>query len=133
MKTLIVEDELTSRVMLRELLKRYGAPHIAMNGREAVETVGLALEAGAPFDLICLDIMMPEMNGQTALKRIRQLEADAGLTAQNRARVIMTTAHSDKENVLEAIQGQCDYFLVKPIDGRTLLVELMRMGLIPQS
>lgn len=130
MKTLIVEDELTSRVLLREILKRYGVPSVAMNGREAVDAVRAALEAGEPFDLVCLDIMMPEMDGQEALKRIRQLEADAGVDADKRARVIMTTAHADRDNVLAAIQGQCDYFLVKPIDGRVLLDELRRMGLI---
>jgi two-component system, chemotaxis family, chemotaxis protein CheY len=129
-KTLIVEDELTSRVMLREILKRYGVPQVAMNGKEALAAVGAALQAGAPFDLICLDIMMPEMDGQEALKRIRQLEDESGLDAQKRAKVIMTTAHADKDNVLAAIQGQCDYFLAKPIDARILLDELRQLGLI---
>jgi two-component system, chemotaxis family, chemotaxis protein CheY len=129
-KTLIVEDEFTSRALLREILKRYGPPQVAMNGREAVEAVRAALAAGSPFDLITLDIMMPEMDGQEALKQIRLLEEQAGVSAQQRARVIMTTAHADKDNVLEAIRGQCDHFLVKPIDGRVLLDELKRFGLI---
>ena len=133
MKTLIVEDELTSRVMLREILKRYGPPQVAMNGKEAVEAVRVALQAGDPYNLICLDIMMPEMNGQEALKRIRQMEEEAGVGAAKRSKVIMTTAHSARDNVLEAIQGQCDYFLVKPIDARILLQELRRMGLIPPA
>jgi two-component system, chemotaxis family, chemotaxis protein CheY len=132
-KTLIVEDEITSRVLLRELLKRFGPPHVAMNGKEAVASVSAALLAGEPYDLICLDIMMPEMDGQEALKRIRQLEDGAQIAPEKRAKVIMTTAHADRDNVLEAIQGQCDYFLVKPIDGRALLEELRRLGLIAQS
>jgi two-component system chemotaxis response regulator CheY len=131
-KTLIVEDEITSRVLLRELLKRFGPPHVAMNGKEAVASVSAALLAGEPYDLICLDIMMPEMDGQEALKRIRQLEDGAQIAPEKRAKVIMTTAHADRDNVLEAIQGQCDYFLVKPIDGRALLDELRLLGLIPQ-
>jgi len=131
MKTLIVEDELTSRVLLRELLKRYGAPQIAMNGREAVDAVRAAIQAGEPFDLICMDIMMPEMDGQEALKRIRAFEEEAALPAEKRTRVIMTTAFADRDNVLEAIQSQCDYFLVKPIDGRVLLDGLRRLRLIP--
>jgi two-component system chemotaxis response regulator CheY len=131
--TLIVEDEVTSRAILREFLKRYGVPHIAINGKEAVDAVGAALQAGEPFDLICLDIMMPEMDGQEALKRIRQLEFEAGVDAEKRAKVIMTTALADRGNVVEAIQGQCDYFLVKPIDRLALLEELRRMQLIPKG
>ena len=133
MKTLIVEDEFTSRALLREILKRYGVPDIAMNGKQAVDAVSAALQAGEPFDLICLDIVMPEMNGHEALKRIRQLEVEAGVETEKRAKVIMTTALADRSNVLEAIQGQCDYFLVKPIDSRALLEELRRMKLIPQA
>jgi two-component system chemotaxis response regulator CheY len=132
-KTLIVEDEFTSRALLREILKRFGVPQIAMNGREGVEAVRTALETGAPFDLICLDIMMPEMDGQEALRRIRTLETQAGIDAEKRAKVIMTTALADRNTVVEAINAQCDYFLVKPIDGRALLDELRRFGLIPQA
>jgi len=133
MKTLIVEDDFTSRVLMHEMLKKYGAADIAVNGKEAFEAVRAAMDARAPYDLICLDIMMPEMNGQEALKQIRQLEADAGVTPDKRARVVMTTAHADRDNVLEAIKSQCDYFLVKPIDGRALLDELRRLGLITQG
>jgi len=132
-KTLIVEDEFTSRALLREILKRFGVPQIAVNGREGVEAVRTALEDGAPFDLICLDIMMPEMDGQEALRRIRTLETKAGIDAEKRAKVIMTTALADRNTVVEAINAQCDYFLVKPIDGRVLLDELRRFGLIPQA
>jgi len=129
-KTLIVEDELTSRVLLRELLKRFGPPQVAMNGADAVEAVRGALAAGEPFDLITLDIEMPEMDGQEALRRIRKLEDEAGVRIDKRARVIMSTSHADRDNVLEAIASQCDYFLAKPIDGRALLEELKRLGLI---
>lgn len=131
MKTLIVEDEFTSRALLREILKRYGAPQVAINGREGVEAVRASLEAGEPFDLICLDIMMPELDGQEALRQIRQLEEE--MRPAKRARVIMTTALADRDTVVESINSQCDYFLVKPIDGRVLLDELRRLDLIPRS
>jgi len=70
MKTLIAEDDFTGRLLLQEILKRYGALHIAVNGKEAVEAVRTAMDAGEPYDLVCLDIMMPEMDGYQALAEI---------------------------------------------------------------
>ena len=73
MKTLIVEDDFTSRLLLQEFLKAYGPCHIAGNGGKAIEAVSLALDAQEPYDLICLDIMMPD--GQT---RIPTVQRNAG-------------------------------------------------------
>ena len=130
MKTPIAEDDFTSRLLLQELLKCYGPVHVAVNGKEAVEAVRLALEAVEPYDLICLDIMMPKMDGQEALKEIRRIETAAGVAASKRARIVMTTALADRENVMEAIRGSCDYFLTKPIQKAKLLEELRALALV---
>jgi two-component system chemotaxis response regulator CheY len=129
-KALIVEDDFTSRVLLSEILKRHCFPHVAVNGREAVDAVEAALRAGEPYDLVCLDIMLPEMDGQEALKQIRQLEDDARVAPRDRAKVIMTTALADRDNVIEAMRAQCDSFLVKPIAKIKLIEELRRLELI---
>lgn len=131
MKTLIVEDDFSSRLLLQELLKSYGPSHVAVNGKEAVEAVRLALEAGEPYDLVCLDIMMPEMDGQAALRSIRAQEEARRIPFPNRAKIIMTTALSDRVNVLKAREQLCDYFLVKPVQKGKLLEELRRLNLIP--
>ena len=130
MKALIVEDDFTSRVLLSEILKRHCSPHVAVNGREAVDAVEAALRASEPYDLVCLDIMLPEMDGQEALRQIRELEDDARVAPRDRAKVIMTTALADRANVVEAARGQCDAFLVKPIAKARLLEELRRLELI---
>ena len=75
-KQLLAEDDFTSRLLLQEILKLYGTPHIAVNGREAVEAVRAALKTHEPYDLICLDIMMPEMNGLQVLSEIRLMEKE---------------------------------------------------------
>jgi len=113
---------------LQELLKRYGTPHVAVNGREAVEAVSLALNAFEPYDLICLDIMMPVMDGQQALREIRALEESSGI--KRRARIIMTTALVDQANVMESLRENCDYFFVKPIRKDALLDQLRKLELI---
>ncbi len=130
MKTLIVEDDFTSRLLLQELLKQHGPVHIAVNGKEAVEAVRLALEANEPYDFICLDIMMPEMDGQQALRHIRELEAGKGLLSANAAKIVMTTALNDMKNVCHAYAGLCDSYLVKPIEKTKLGQELRKLGLL---
>lgn len=129
MKTLIVEDDFTSRLLLQEILKGYGPSHIAVNGKEAVEAVHLALEADEPYDLICLDIMMPEMDGQQALQEIRAVEEARGIVSSDGAKIMMTTALGDSANVLAAYRNLCDAYLTKPIQKAKLLEELGKLGL----
>lgn len=119
-KALIVEDDLTSRILLQQLLKTFGPSHLAADGEEAVEAVRSALESRDPYQLICLDIMMPRMDGQEALRIIRDLEARWHLPYAQRARIVMTTALGDMRNVMEAYSELCDGYLVKPIEAARL-------------
>lgn len=129
MKTLIVEDDFTSRLLLQELLKHYGPVHIAVNGKEAVKAVRIAIESGELYDLICLDIMMPEMDGQEALLHIRDLEKEKNLIASNASKIVMTTALNDMRSVCGAYASLCDAYLVKPIEKARLQLELSSLGL----
>ncbi len=130
MKTLIVEDDFTSRLLLLEILQGYGTSHVAANGLEAVGAVSAALDAEEPYDLVCMDIMMPEMDGQQALREIRALEERKGRDCGRGARILMTTALGDKQNVLLAFREQCDGYLVKPLNKRQLLDQLAALGLV---
>ena len=130
MKILIVEDDFTSRLLLQELLKSYGTSHIAVNGKEAVDAVRLALEAGEPYDLICLDIMMPQMNGQEALRQIREQEESRGILSTFGAKVLMTSALDDTKNVMDAFRSLCDAYMTKPINKAKLLEKLRELKLI---
>jgi len=130
MKTLIVEDDFTSRLLLQELLKSYGTSHIAVNGKEAVDAVRLALEAGEPYDLICLDIMMPEMSGQEALRNIREQEEARGILSWNGTKIVMITALDNPKSILDAFYSLCDAYLTKPIEKARLMEELRKLKLI---
>lgn len=130
MKTLIAEDDFTSRLLLQELLKSHGPFHIASNGTEAVEAVRVALEVGDPYHLICLDIMMPGMNGQEALQLIREQEESRGILSTFGAKIIMITALNDPKNVIDAFHSLCDAYLTKPIRKANLLHELRKLKLI---
>lgn len=133
MKKLIVEDDFTSRLLLQKLLAPYGETHIAVNGRKAVEACSLARAAGQPYDLICLDIMMPEMDGHSVLKAIHDQEEAAGLAASKRARVIMMTASATEQSVRMACRERCDGYMVKPIEKAKLLDLLRGLKLLPRT
>jgi two-component system chemotaxis response regulator CheY len=130
MKTLIVEDDVTSRLLLQALLRDYGSSQVAVNGIEAVAAVSAALESNDPYNLICLDIMMPEMDGHQALKEIRELESQQGRVAKLGARILMTTALRDKDNIMQSFRAQCDGYLVKPIDKSKFLDQLRQLELV---
>jgi len=130
MKSLIVEDEFTGRLILQKILGQYGEVHIAANGREAAEAVQLALEEKAPYDLITLDVMMPEMNGQEALKAIRDIEGTDRVQPAQGAKIIMTTALGDGKSIMTAFKEQCDGYLVKPLERKKLMKYLEDFRLI---
>ena len=129
MKTLIVEDDFVSRLLLQRILKPYGEAHIAVNGHEAIEAFQMSRSENQPYDLICLDIMMPEMDGHEVLKKIRNMENN-NRKNPSRVKIVMTTALSDSKNIMTAFKSQCDGYLTKPIDKKKLLEQLHNLGLL---
>lgn len=130
MRTLIVEDDFTSRLLLQSVLSQYGECHIAVNGREAVEAFRAAQAGGQPYHLICMDIMMPEMDGQTALREIRALEEAEGTLSTSGAKIIMVTALDNVKEVVKSFNSLCDAYVFKPVDTSQLLNHLKTLGLV---
>lgn len=130
MKCLIVEDNFAARKILQTYLSDYGDCFIAVNGYEAVEAVREALEQGEPYDLICLDIILPRMNGYNALKAIRQMEKEQGIEGLDCARVIVTTVLRDAESIVSAFRQGCEAYIVKPVTKEKLLKEMKNCGLV---
>ncbi len=133
MRSLIIEDNAINRKYLLNLLKVYGPVEMAENGQIGVDLFGENLEQGQLFDLICLDVMMPEMDGQETLKRIRQLEASHGIFGLDGVKVIMTTAMDDKKTILQAFKTGCESFLIKPIDKNALVQALKNLELLTDA
>lgn len=133
MKILIVEDESGSRTVLQRFLEPYGKCHIAVDGAEAMECFNRAIGDGAPFDLICLDIRMPKIDGLEVLRRLRKSEQERGIRPLEGTKVIMTTQADEPSDVLGAFKSGCEAYVIKPIDRQTLLREIQKLGLIPSS
>jgi len=90
-----------------------------------------ALKQGDPYDLICLDIMMPQMDGHQALEAIRQIESEHGISGGlDSVKVIMTTVLDDPKNVMKSFREGCEGYVVKPIEKQKLLDEIGKLGLI---
>ncbi|UCF96361.1 MAG: response regulator [Spirochaetaceae bacterium] len=129
MNILIVEDELTSRELLKVILEPYGSIQTVADGIEALKAFNLAL-AEKPYDLICLDIMLPKMDGQQVLKGIRKIEADKGILGPDAVKILMISALGDFESVSEAFSSQCTSYITKPIDADKIVAELRNLELI---
>lgn len=131
MRILIVEDDFIGRKVLHRLLLEYGECDVAVDGAEAVKAFDLAWESGAPYDVLFLDIMMPNMSGHDALKLIREKERTRRVPSAREVKVIMTSALDDVKNVtLAFFQGGASAYLVKPIERQKVVEELRKLGLI---
>jgi two-component system chemotaxis response regulator CheY len=131
LRMLLVEDDFSSRLLLHTFLSRYGECHVAVNGREAVEAVRSALEREEHYALICMDIMMPEMDGREAVRLVRGMEEAKGIHSTAGAKIIMTTAVDDVKEVARCFRDLCDGYLVKPIDLAQLLSQMRSYQLVP--
>lgn len=131
MKTLIVEDEFVSRAKLQKILSAFGECDVAVNGLEGLEAFKAAMKDNTPYDLICMDILMPEMDGQEALKKIREFEKERGHSGPDQTKVIMTSGLRDSKNVMKAfMEGKCEAYLPKPFEKEKLLAQLNQLGLL---
>jgi two-component system chemotaxis response regulator CheY len=121
-KVLVVEDDFVSRHLLLEMLKKhFDVCHMAVDGREAVDAFVRSLDEKSPYDLICLDIMMPVMDGQEALREIRRIEQDRGIGGGDMVKVLMTTALDGAKDIMTAfMKGSCTGYLTKPYSKKKI-------------
>jgi two-component system chemotaxis response regulator CheY len=131
MRVLIVEDEFTSRKLLWALLADFGDCDTARDGVECVEMFRRAITEKNPYDLVCMDIMMPNMDGHQALKEIRAIEQEQGVQPADEIKVVMVTALNDPKTVVKAYyKGGASAYLTKPIEVESLLATLRDLALI---
>ena len=133
MKVLIAEDDFASRKFLLRFLQQYGECDVTVDGQEAIEAFEMAMEDEEPYDLICLDIMMPGVDGYEALKAIRKMEEERDVPESDRVKIIMTTALNDGRNVTKAFSLGCVSYAGKPIDKEKFLNELEKLGLVKEG
>jgi len=128
LRTLVVDDNRIFRKVMSLMLAGYSDCAFAEDGKEGVRAFEDGLRTGAPFDLICMDLTMPEFNGLEALKAIRKTERDWKVPERKMAKVLMVTASLERCHVMEAANSRCDGYLVKPLKKETLLSKLRELS-----
>lgn len=129
MRILLAEDDFITRKFMSDFLSQYGKCDATVDGLEAVDAFMMAIEENNPYDLVCLDIMMPVMDGYQALVNIRNFEKECNISEENAVRVIMTTALNDDENIQKAFELGCTIYSGKPIDKEGFEDALKRNGI----
>lgn len=131
LRALIVDDDFYCRSYLQEILHPYAYCDIAVNGDEAIFAFRRAWSENKPYDLICLDLVMPEIDGHKALREIRAIEKEMGVAKDKQVKIIITTVLDNSKETHDAFfLGGATSFLVKPIEESLLLAELRKLGLI---
>ena len=120
LRVLVAEDNLTNRTFMRLMLVRAGHDvHLAKNGAEAIDAV-----RREQFDLVFMDIQMPEIDGLEATRRIRSLELQAG----GHVPIVALTAHAMREDREQCLQAGMDDYLSKPVAASELEALLERIA-----
>ncbi len=130
LKILLAEDDFATRKFMSKFLEKYGEVDVTVDGMEAVDAFLMSLEDDEPYDLVCLDVMMPVMDGYQALMGIRNIEKQRNISTEAMVKVIMTTALNDERNVKKAFELGCTVYSGKPLNVDKFEEVLTKLGLI---
>jgi CheY-like chemotaxis protein len=115
---LVAEDNEINALLMRSLLGRLGhRAVITTDGEEALESWQAARSAGAPYDLVLMDIQMPQLDGIETTRRLRSLEANQ---PGRRTPILALTANTLVEDRYACFEAGMDGFLIKPLDREKL-------------
>lgn len=116
MKILLVEDDLVSRLLMKNILSKVGGYEIieATNGREALDL----MQRGVNPDLFVVDVMMPEVDGIEFIKRVRN-ESNS-----RKKPVVLCTSLTDRNTIVEAAKLEVRHYIVKPYSAARVLATI---------
>ncbi len=130
MRFLVVDDDFEARKLMQRLLRAYGDVDIATDGEEGVEAFAQALKDGEPYDMITMDILMPNVDGQQAVREIRSIEKEKEITPEKQVKIIMISGLDNSEALHDAFfLGDAASYIVKPINQAILLQEITKLGI----
>jgi two-component system chemotaxis response regulator CheY len=130
MRVLIVDKEKESVALLWSNLTALGDLTVVNDGETAYNAFCAAIDDGKPFDLVCLDTNLPQVDGIDLLAGLRQYEESQGIVAKAGAKILVTTQVCSIDNYYAASSAGCTTFLCKPLDWDKIARELSRLGVL---
>lgn len=127
---LIADDDKTNRKVLTALLSTYGECESALDGEDTVKRYLASLAVNRTYAALFLDMHMPKKSGVQVLSEIRGIERKKGISGDDQTKVIMLTGDSGASTINEATALGISYYILKPVDGKKLIHELERLGII---
>ncbi len=128
MKSLIIEDTAVIYRIVENILNEFGPTDITKNGLEGIQKAKLAFNSGDYYDLILIDIMLPEINGLDVLANIRNMEKLNG--GIKKSKIIMLSSLGQPKYIMASKARGCDSYMLKPIDKYKLLAKLEELKLL---
>lgn len=125
LKTLVVDDEPDNCALLEGILEEISACTSVYTGKAGYEKFVDAFASNQRYDVVLLDVAMPDMDGIALLEKIRNYEEKQGILLGHGTPVIMVTAHS--RTFMKSFKGGCDDFVTKPVDGDKLIEKIQTM------
>jgi two-component system, chemotaxis family, chemotaxis protein CheY len=129
MKMLVVDDEIVSRKKMMRIINAFGICEDAESGKAALDLVKTALSEWKLYDLITLDVSLPDISGIDVLSSIRKMEKGLGMDKEEQTKILMVTAHSDMKTV-KACAGKCDGYVIKPFNREGMVDKFKKLGLL---
>ncbi|OGH96867.1 MAG: hypothetical protein A2039_06845 [Candidatus Melainabacteria bacterium GWA2_34_9] len=133
MKSLVVDDEIICRKIFEKVLLKYGPCDSVKNGTEAIEAYKASLDNGCPYQLMILDVVMPDLHGGQVLQLIRDLEKEKGIPEIDKLRIIVTSAADtwfNREFVTKKLNFLYETYFIKSPDMNEFIEKIHELGFI---
>jgi len=134
MKFLLVDDDARLQLLLKKYLDPYGISVSALNGAEAIRLFREAIAADAAFDVVFMDINMPDMGGPQVVDELRIIERTHGVDESSGFKLVMISAYAETMAVCKTVfHGSADAYIAKPFKKKAFIEELVQRHILPES
>ena len=127
-RILIVDDEEIGRILMEEIFSKYGPSVSVSSGADALKVYQKGIEKGKPFNVVLLDISLQDVSGVDVLKKIKNIDAGQ---IDHKSIVVMVTAHSERNLVIDCIKSGCRGYFIKPLKQDAVDKKMAELGISP--